>query len=168
MTEAKVGFWDFALETYPRAGVEAACLSLQDEHGLDVPVLLFCLWLGQSGVSIQPLLRETMVISEHWQPIAAGFRQARRGLKPLVNTSPLSSRAEIARLRHEAKDAELAAERLQMEELARLAVGHQTVAENARNLATVNLKSYFTARNVHERLLGAPEVLRILDALFPT
>ena len=42
-------FWDFSLEVYMAPGVGEACLELQDRHGLDVNLLLFCLWVGASG-----------------------------------------------------------------------------------------------------------------------
>ncbi|MFB3151067.1 MAG: TIGR02444 family protein, partial [Alphaproteobacteria bacterium] len=41
--------WDFALVVYRRDGVAEACLALQESQGVDVNVLLFCCWLGESG-----------------------------------------------------------------------------------------------------------------------
>ena len=34
-------FWQFSLDAYQRDGVQPACLSLQDDWGLDVNVLLY-------------------------------------------------------------------------------------------------------------------------------
>ncbi len=45
--------WSFALSTYARPGVEAACLRLQ-EHGADVCLLLCGAWLEQRGVAAAP------------------------------------------------------------------------------------------------------------------
>ena len=42
-------FWDFSLNVYGSDGVAPACLVLQERHGIDVNVLLFCCWLGASG-----------------------------------------------------------------------------------------------------------------------
>ena len=42
-------FWDFSVTLYGRPGVAPACLELQERRGLDVNVLMFCLWLAQSG-----------------------------------------------------------------------------------------------------------------------
>ena len=42
-------FWDFSLQVYGTGGVAPACLALQDRHGVDVNVLMFCLWLGATG-----------------------------------------------------------------------------------------------------------------------
>ena len=42
-------FWDFSLRVYGSEGVPEACLVLQERHGIDVNVLLYCAWLGASG-----------------------------------------------------------------------------------------------------------------------
>ncbi len=42
-------FWDFSLRVYGSEGVPEACLVLQERHGIDVNVLLYCCWLGASG-----------------------------------------------------------------------------------------------------------------------
>jgi uncharacterized protein (TIGR02444 family) len=41
--------WRFSLDFYPRPGVAAACLALQDRHGRDVNLVLFAVWVGLSG-----------------------------------------------------------------------------------------------------------------------
>lgn len=42
-------FWDFSLSIYGRPGVADACLFLQDRYGLDVNLILFCVWVGSTG-----------------------------------------------------------------------------------------------------------------------
>jgi uncharacterized protein (TIGR02444 family) len=42
-------FWDYSIAIYGKPRVADACLFLQDRYGLDVNLLLFCLWLGASG-----------------------------------------------------------------------------------------------------------------------
>jgi uncharacterized protein (TIGR02444 family) len=42
-------FWTFSASVYARPGVSAACLDLQDKFGLDVNLLLFCLWCAAEG-----------------------------------------------------------------------------------------------------------------------
>ena len=39
-------FWDFSLAVYGGDGVAPACLALQDRHGVDVNLLLYCCWIG--------------------------------------------------------------------------------------------------------------------------
>ncbi len=39
--------WDFATAFYAKAGVQSACLTLQDQAGVNVPLLLCCCWVGR-------------------------------------------------------------------------------------------------------------------------
>ncbi|MGY8963505.1 MAG: DUF2390 domain-containing protein, partial [Rhodospirillales bacterium] len=39
-------FWEFAISAYSRPGVEKAMLSLQDRMGVDINMVLFCVWLA--------------------------------------------------------------------------------------------------------------------------
>jgi len=75
--------WDFALRLYRAPGIAPACLDLQERHGVDVTLMLFCLWHGT--VSDAPL-------GEHLPAVAAAalewhratvlpMRAARRWLK---------------------------------------------------------------------------------------
>lgn len=41
--------WSFSLERYSRPSVRGAALSLQDELGVDVNLLFFCVWHAVSG-----------------------------------------------------------------------------------------------------------------------
>ncbi len=47
--EAHNPFWDFSLAVWGRAAVEPACMALQERHGLDINLLLFCGWAGRRG-----------------------------------------------------------------------------------------------------------------------
>ncbi len=42
-------FWDFSLRVYGNDGVPAACIALQERHGIDVNLMLFSAWIGESG-----------------------------------------------------------------------------------------------------------------------
>ena len=47
-------FWQFSLSLYDSPGVAAACLALQDRHGLDVNLLLFACFAAARGVALAP------------------------------------------------------------------------------------------------------------------
>lgn len=77
-------FWDFSLEVYHREGVGAACIHLQVRHGIDVNVMLFCLWLGHSGrgVMTEPELRALREATDQWHDVVVrGLRRVRMVLK---------------------------------------------------------------------------------------
>jgi uncharacterized protein (TIGR02444 family) len=77
-------FWQFSLELYAAPGVKEACLSLQDELGLDVNLVLLSAWLAQHGRRIEPALIEPLltVSDRHQASIMQPLRQARRSLDP--------------------------------------------------------------------------------------
>lgn len=77
-------FWDFSLEVYHREGVGAACLHLQARHGIDVNVLLFCLWLGRSGRGVMTAeeLEALRAATDEWHAVVVrGLRKVRTTLK---------------------------------------------------------------------------------------
>lgn len=79
----KTAFWLFSGAVYGRPGVAEACLDLQDRHGLDVNLLLYCGWAGSRGRRLDAgdlgLLRSA---SRPWHDnVVAPLRAARRWLK---------------------------------------------------------------------------------------
>ena len=77
-------FWDFSLRDYGRDGVGAACLHLQENHGIDVNVMLFCLWLGETGRGVLDAeeLAAMKAATERWhQEVVKSLRGLRRILK---------------------------------------------------------------------------------------
>ena len=102
--------------TYARPGVEAACLTLQDEHGQCVPLLLWRLWtLAQARPVDDALLADAAGAARAWDEAAAApLRSLRRRLKLRL---PWVSRDAREAVRHDVKAAELGAERVQLETL---------------------------------------------------
>lgn len=43
-------FWDFSLEVYGKPRVADSCIYLQDRYGMNVNVLLLCVWVGAAGM----------------------------------------------------------------------------------------------------------------------
>ena len=77
-------FWDFSLRVYGRDGVGAACIHLQENHGIDVNVMLFCLWLGETGRGVLDAeeLAAMKAATERWhQEVVKSLRGLRRILK---------------------------------------------------------------------------------------
>jgi uncharacterized protein (TIGR02444 family) len=74
-------FWDYSLGVYAKPGVAKACIELQDEFGLDVNILLACLWFGATGSGRleSDLIRECLVHSRDWQDkVVQPLRTVRR------------------------------------------------------------------------------------------
>lgn len=127
-----VGLWDWAVAVYARPGVEAACLELQDDHGQNVPLLLWGVWAGATDPD---LAAEAAHAARHWEQAVVGpLRIARRALK---SPAPAIAEAGRERLRQEVKAAELAAERLLLEGLEMLTPAPTPGGDAVRPLAAL-------------------------------
>jgi uncharacterized protein (TIGR02444 family) len=106
--------WRFSLRFYRQPAVAEACLTLQDEAGVDVNVLLFLLWCATqrrrlSAAEVGDLSRDC----EAWARSAViPLRELRRALKA---PAPLIAAGEAEVFRSKIKAVELEAERLQQE-----------------------------------------------------
>ena len=104
-------FWQFSLAVHGAPGVDGECLTLQDQHGIDVDVLLFCVWVARQGIL---LTDDNMAAIEArvqpWRDTAiAPLRAARRGIKTL----PELADADVAALRKDVAALELRAEQIE-------------------------------------------------------
>ncbi|MBB4862112.1 uncharacterized protein (TIGR02444 family) [Pseudomonas nitritireducens] len=100
--------WSYALQLYARPGIEAACLSLQ-EGGADVCVLLASAWLGRAGVAFSPA-RSSMLEStaKEWRKeVIVPLRSLRQHWRDSAQQD-----AQLAVLREQVKQLELAAEKV--------------------------------------------------------
>jgi uncharacterized protein (TIGR02444 family) len=107
-----MGLWDWTLAAYARPGVAQAGLALQDEHGQNVPLLLWAVWAEAAD---RDLLARAAGIARRWEALAvAPLRSVRRTLK-----APIGDVSDAARegLRETVKAAELQAERILLEAL---------------------------------------------------
>ncbi|WP_396593694.1 TIGR02444 family protein [Brevundimonas sp. R86498] len=104
------GLWDWALTAYRADGVPEACLSLQDTHGHNVPLLLWAAWMAGTGRALDADTVEAGCdTARAWDAAAVTpLRAIRRSLK-----KPLPDLEDAAReaLRDQVKAVELAAER---------------------------------------------------------
>jgi uncharacterized protein (TIGR02444 family) len=162
-------FWDYALQLYRREGVEAACLELQERHGLDVNVVLLCCWLASRGIAAdEPVLRRFVESTELWQEaFVRPLRAVRGALKvALAQPEPGSIPARwpelAAALRRRVLALEIDGERLEQLLLAELAADLAATATPGVALASANLRRY--------RRFGAADrrpLATVLRAAFP-
>ncbi|MDM7946099.1 MAG: TIGR02444 family protein [Oceanibaculum nanhaiense] len=128
-------FWSFSLDFYGRPGVVDTCLELQDRHGLDVNLVLYCCWRGD--ILAQGQIQAAIDLTAPWrtevvQPLRALRRRLKPGFPPFPDAEALALRKRIA-------DAELEAERLQQQALDALARNEGPISLPSRQAAAANL-----------------------------
>ena len=100
--------WEYSVRQYARQGVAETCEALQDDHALDVNILLYGAWLASIGRQpdsehIEALAREILEWRERVVKPLRFLRRQWRGLDP------------AEQLRNELKAIELKAERAQQD-----------------------------------------------------
>jgi uncharacterized protein (TIGR02444 family) len=162
-------FWDYALELYRRERVEAACLELQQRHGLDVNVVLFCCWLGQRGVVVdEAALGRIADAAEAWQEeFVRPLRTVRSRLKaaltePRPGSIPARWPELAAALRQRVLALEIDGERLEQLLLVELAPDVSDGAMPGVALASANLRTCWRFSAADRQALAA-----LLQAAFP-
>jgi uncharacterized protein (TIGR02444 family) len=84
-------FWDFSISVYSTKGVPPACLELQERHGIDVNVVLFCAWIGASGrgVMTENELSAALDAVSAWNlDVVCAMRAIRRRMKDGIPPIP--------------------------------------------------------------------------------
>lgn len=165
-------FWDFSIELYGRPGVAEACLQLQDSHGIDVNLLLYCFWYGDCLGSFDQLLLEELVkFSLTWnQGIVRPLREVRRWMKNQTQLVSANQVSQFRSLRERIKSEELSAEKIQQEMLevitlqaipARIDTGSTAIEANLVQL----LKIY--AVTVNDDIQAKLNVISLAYSLLP-
>jgi len=104
-------FWDYSLAHYARPEVAQCCLTYQNQYGANVNLMLFCCWLGSSGVRLERQeLVEVQVLIKPWDSQAI---QPLRMVRRFMSSSPLSSDVMMSQL----QQVELMAEQVIQDDL---------------------------------------------------
>ena len=157
--------WDFALRLYRMPGVAPACLELQERHGIDVTLMLFCLWHGT--VCEEPLGERLPAVAasarEFHRASVLPIRAARRWLK----RNPGGLKQPVAAALY---GTVLAAE-IDCEHAELLMLSRQAPAPEARRGAgpfpaaiAANLAAFFEVSDVSLAAEDRPAVAVILEA----
>lgn len=162
--------WDFALLVYRRDGVGDACLALQESHGVDVNVLLFCCWLGESGrgaLSAKEMAQALALVDPWHQAVVRRLRAVRTGLKggfgdiDVEFSDPLRGQIMASEL-----DAEHVEHMTLWAAFERPAADPMPPAERRAKDAVANLALYFEALGVKPAAADTAHLTAILGASF--
>ncbi len=159
-------FWKFSLNFYSKIDVQRACLRLQDEHGLDVNMVLFCSWAWQQSLHIEASQFQALyAFTQQWQQTAVSpLRELRRSLK----SQPVAGAIGVTDFRAAVQALELEAEKLQQHSMQGL-IDEQTTVHNEveQDLYWHYLGWYATARGESFNPAATAELNLLKDALTP-
>jgi uncharacterized protein (TIGR02444 family) len=156
-------FWDFSLAVYGREGVAAACLGLQERHGLDVNLLLFGCWAGRRGRVLEAAeVARLIEAAGPWhEGVVRPLRAARRWLK----AQDTASKSEAEALRARVKAAELSAEEIEQGLIA--AALPVAAGEGAPGLAAANMNAYLDALGAARGADDTADLAAVLRGVWP-
>lgn len=163
--------WDFALLVYRRDGVADACLALQESHGVDVNVLLFCCWLGESGrgaLTPDEMAAALALVDEWHQEVVRKLRAVRNRIKgglgeiELFLSDPLRGQIMANEL-----DAEHAEHMTLWRHFERPVAEPMPPAEGRAKDAAGNVALYFDALGVKPAAAETARLMTILGGGFP-
>jgi uncharacterized protein (TIGR02444 family) len=167
MSEAagESGFWAFSIAVYDRPGVAAACLALQERHGLDVNLLLFCCWSAAQGrqLDAKSLTAAEAAVAGWRNQVVRPMRALRRRLKREIAGFPAEA---VEALRRRLLDLELEAERLEQQRLETF-LPAQGGAEDGPAQAVRALRLYFRQQGIDPDDVDDRDCLVLLTGSFP-
>jgi len=171
-------FWDFAICAYRRKGVEKALLALQNRLGVDINMMLLCVWLAYRGSNDNLLaqhLNDAVKLSHEWQiNLVQPIRACREHLKVMINEGELFNlnRKVVKELRERIKGNELDLEALEIISLYELTSpndhGDSSDVDPAmqKEQAQKNLNVYFAKVGIEIDQLSQSHVISALDGIF--
>ena len=161
-------FWRFSLRLYRAPGVAEACITLQEESGADVNLLLFLLSHGvqQRRLSADEVAQLDQKIAPWRERAVIPLRAIRRALKAPALKAPqgLVEAGTAEAFRTRIKAVELEAERLQQEamyDLVRVAL----LGEPAPSIADAARHNVTAYESICAAAFVQPAVDAMLDAL---
>lgn len=150
---AAESFWNFSDRTYRCEGVPDACLALQNEHGADVNVLLFCCWMGATRGEFEAETFDSVLkFSRSWaDQVVRPLRYVRTWMKIEACLDPGIPRESCMNLRERIKAVEFDAEQLQenvMQSMVETIPTVTLIAAEQASAALRNLRRYCALEDI--------------------
>lgn len=165
-------FWDYSCRLYARPLVSSTCLALQNEHGLDVNLLLFATWHAHTR---GPLDAATLDAARGYSVAYSGavvrsLRKARTWLKKQaqgMDDISMQEREGMLDLRDQIAALELHAEHFQQDRLEALCKAPSQALDEAtqRQAAIANLYAVISTETARDHALQS-KLDTLINALF--
>lgn len=157
-------FWRFSLAVYARPGVSDECLEAQRLLGADVNLLLFCVWLGSQGRSLEGehLARAKAAVASWHEAAVRPLRAVRQNMKTL----PEMACEEVKMLRKDVSRAELRAEQIEQALLFQLeaAIPKRAKSDGTAETVRENIAGFLRSHQDGAEPVELPRTERLLAA----
>ncbi|MCW5691942.1 MAG: TIGR02444 family protein [Pseudolabrys sp.] len=158
-----MSFRDFSFAVYTAPGVADECLRLQDDHGIDVNILLFCAYaavVAKVMLSAQDLAELDREVAGIREGVVVPLRVCRRAMKQGIATLGPEQQNEAQQLRTRVKEIELAAEYLEQDRLVAWLTASGRSATDASSVALgSNIGLLLSRHRRGDRILPYPNDL---------
>jgi len=158
--DAAAEFWRFSLAVYDRPGVAAALIGLQDRHGLDVNLLLYCCWAGAGNCLLS--MEHLAAVEAAAEPLQVNLVRPLRQIRRWLKSAP-----ELDDLRRRIGDLEIDGEQLAQRAMAALAPPRRAATEVEARQAAANLATYVARRGMATGAAETDALAILLSACFP-
>jgi uncharacterized protein (TIGR02444 family) len=119
MADSNLSLWDFSVAVYSQEGVEALSLLIQDDLGINIPLLLFCYWSGlRYGAASPTQIQASLKVVESWSNIVVNpLRHIRCQMKARARQFTTLNSEQTNELREKIKTLELNSEKILLQGL---------------------------------------------------
>jgi uncharacterized protein (TIGR02444 family) len=147
-------FWHYTCDFYGRAGVTDTCLTLQDELGLNVNLLLLLCWCEQNGKQLSGEQLEMLVHS-----VAQWHNEYTKPLRSLRRKLALDDNATVT-AKQRIFDVEMELEKTEQ----RLLLGAYNLFDASSEAKAQNLQRYIAMADNAAVLRYAPHIAQLRGA----
>jgi uncharacterized protein (TIGR02444 family) len=152
--------------------VSEVCLSLQNDQGADVNMLLYCCWVGAAvGAFDDELFSRASGYSARWaENVVIPLREARSWMKHTGCTAEPTPTEDCMQLREQVKSVEFAAEKMQQQVLESMVSVDATRDERPKQIVedvAANLKRYLESMDIQPAIEVRKKLSVIVCAAFP-
>ena len=142
-------FWNYSSQMWSLPEVENTCLDLQNQHDLNVNLLLFCCWTGEQQSRLDEKQIKTLIeAAEPWETVIKPLRSSRNVMKQQLIAMPAEL---IDQTLKNITEMELNAERMQQMSLEKSISPEEFSdcdSESVIECSLVNLKCYIDQLNL--------------------
>jgi uncharacterized protein (TIGR02444 family) len=162
-------FWNFSVAVYSSGAVQDECLTLQDQFGLDVNLVLLCAFAGAvHGTALTPddIASARALVGPWHKEVVSSLRTAHRRLKTIETPGADATKA-AADLRTQVKATELESERIEQMILEQWASARLDARPqgNPRETVPANLQALLAGYGIgSERLTAAQAMPHLIAA----